>query len=375
VFRSWNIPRAVKYRELNKITGLKGTAVNVQAMVYGNYNSGAGASGTGVLFTRSPATGENVLYGEFLMDAQGEDVVAGIRTPIPIAEMQAIMPEIYIELRDTVKALETHMKDMQDTEFTVQDGRLFMLQTRNGKRTGVAALRVAIEMEREGLITADEAVLMVEPRHLDQLLHPAFVNEKAYAKDVFARGLAASPGAAVGKIVFTAEAAEAAAKAGDPVILVRTETSPEDVGGMHAAEGILTARGGMTSHAAVVARGWGKPCVCGCEALTVDEKNGVLSVAGGGQEFRAGAYISINGTTGEVIRGAQPVAKPSTECGDLATFMKWVDARRRLRVLTNAGARFALGVVFMVFVLLGGVFGFWGCLFCSIFIYACKTIN
>ncbi|GBG00136.1 pyruvate phosphate dikinase [Raphidocelis subcapitata] len=336
VFRSWNIPRAVKYREINKITGLKGTAVNVQAMVYGNYNSGNGASGTGVLFTRNPATGENKLYGEFLMDAQGEDVVAGIRTPLPIADMSAIMPEIYKELHDTVKGLETHMKDMQDTEFTVQDGRLFMLQTRNGKRTGVAALRVATEMEREGLVTADEAVLMVEPRHLDQLLHPMFVNEKAYAKDVFAKGLAASPGAAVGKIVFTAEAAEAAAKAGEHVILCRTETSPEDVGGMHAAEGILTSRGGMTSHAAVVARGWGKPCVCGCEDLAIDEKRQIITVSSTGKEFKAGAYISINGTTGEVVKGAQPVAKPSSESGDLSKFMKWVDARRRLKVLTNA---------------------------------------
>ncbi|KAI8470046.1 MAG: hypothetical protein J3K34DRAFT_454128 [Monoraphidium minutum] len=336
VFRSWNIPRAVKYREINKISGLKGTAVNVQAMVYGNYNSGGGASGTGVLFTRNPATGENKLYGEFLMDAQGEDVVAGIRTPTPISEMASLMPEIYTELHDTVKALEVHMKDMQDTEFTVQDGRLFMLQTRNGKRTGAAALRAAIEMEGEGLVTADEAVLMVEPRHLDQLLHPMFVNEKAYQPHVIAKGLAASPGAAVGKIVFTAEAAEEAAKAGEHVILCRTETSPEDVGGMHAAEGILTSRGGMTSHAAVVARGWGKPCVCGCEALRIDERAGTLTVAATQQVFKAGAYISINGTTGEVVKGAQPVAKPSAESGDLATFMKWVDARRRLKVLTNA---------------------------------------
>ncbi len=330
VFRSWNIPRAVKYRELNKITSLKGTAVNVQAMVYGNYNDN---SGTGVLFTRNPANGENELFGEFLINAQGEDVVAGIRTPMPISLMKNSMPLIYEELYNTVKMLETHMKDMQDTEFTIQDGRLFMLQTRNGKRTGNAALRIAIDLVNEGLVTKDEAILMVEPRHLDQLLHPMFENEKAYQKDVLAKGLAASPGAAVGRLVFDADTAESWKARGENVILCRQETSPEDVGGMHAAEGILTSRGGMTSHAAVVARGWGRPCVCGCEQLLVDVKEKTLKI--GDVILREGDWVSINGTTGEVISGQKPVKKPSLT-GDLGTFMEWVDARRKLKVLTNA---------------------------------------
>jgi len=331
VFRSWNIPRAVKYREINKITGLKGTAVNVQTMVYGNINDN---SGTGVLFTRNPATGVDELFGEFLINAQGEDVVAGIRTPMPIVMLKEKMPNIYTELRDTVKMLEKHMKDMQDTEFTVQDGRLFMLQTRNGKRTGPAALRIAIDMEKEGEVTSDQAIMMVEPRHLDQLLHPMFENEKGYQKDVITRGLAASPGAAVGKLVFTAEDAEAWKAKGEAVILCRQETSPEDVGGMHAAEGILTSRGGMTSHAAVVARGWGKPCVCGCETLIVDYKTKSVK-APNGDVLKEGEWCSINGTTGEVIKGQKTVKKPEIS-GDLGTFMKWVDAKRRLRVLTNA---------------------------------------
>ncbi|KAG2502612.1 hypothetical protein BBO99_00009780 [Phytophthora kernoviae] len=258
VFRSWNIPRAMKYREINKITGLKGTAVNVQAMVYGNIND---QSCTGVLFTRNPANGDNHLYGEFLLNAQGEDVVAGTRTPQPISELAQKMPEVYKQLDETVHTLETHFKDVQDTEFTVQDGVLFMLQTRNGKRTGTAALKIAVDMWREKLITEEEAVMLVEPRHLDQLLHPSFADDKAYQKDVMCSGLPASPGAAVGKIVFTASDAEAWFARGEKVMLVREETSPEDVGGMHAAEGILTSRGGMTSHAAVVARGWGKPCM------------------------------------------------------------------------------------------------------------------
>lgn len=331
VFRSWNIPRAVKYREINKVTGLKGTAVNVQTMVYGNINDN---SGTGVLFTRNPATGVDELFGEFLINAQGEDVVAGIRTPMPIVMMKDKMPNIYTELRDTVKMLEGHMKDMQDTEFTVQDGRLFMLQTRNGKRTGPAALRIAIDMEKEGMVTSDQAIMMVEPRHLDQMLHPLFEDEKAYQKDVITRGLAASPGAAVGRLVFTAADAEAWKARGEAVILCRQETSPEDVGGMHAAEGILTSRGGMTSHAAVVARGWGKPCVCGCETLIVDYKTNSVK-APNGDVLKEGDWCSINGTTGEVIKGQKKVKKPELS-GDLGAFMKWVDARRRLKVLTNA---------------------------------------
>lgn len=334
VFRSWNIPRAVKYREINKITGLKGTAVNVQTMVYGNINDN---SGTGVCFTRNPATGENVLFGEYLINAQGEDVVAGIRTPMPIALMKEKLPEVYTELENILLNLEKHMKDMQDTEFTVQDGRLFMLQTRNGKRTGPAALKIAVDMEEEGLITPDQAVLMVEPRHLDQLLHPMFENEKAYQRDVLTRGLAASPGAAVGQLVFSAEDAEEWKARGERVILCRQETSPEDVGGMHAAEGILTTRGGMTSHAAVVARGWGKPCVCGCEDLVVDHNKKSLraEVAGKAVELGEGDWVSINGTTGEVIKGAQPMKKPALS-GHIGQFMEWVDARRRMRVLTNA---------------------------------------
>ncbi|KAF4314837.1 hypothetical protein G195_011415 [Phytophthora kernoviae 00238/432] len=270
VFRSWNIPRAMKYREINKITGLKGTAVNVQAMVYGNIND---QSCTGVLFTRNPANGDNHLYGEFLLNAQGEDVVAGTRTPQPISELAQKMPEVYKQLDETVHTLETHFKDVQDTEFTVQDGVLFMLQTRNGKRTGTAALKIAVDMWREKLITEEEAVMLVEPRHLDQLLHPSFADDKAYQKDVMCSGLPASPGAAVGKIVFTASDAEAWFARGEKVMLVREETSPEDVGGMHAAEGILTSRGGMTSHAAVVARGWGKPC---SKFLSYYVKHGVL---------------------------------------------------------------------------------------------------
>mmetsp|Transcript_79733 Transcript_79733/g.162197 ORF Transcript_79733/g.162197 Transcript_79733/m.162197 type:complete len:789 (+) Transcript_79733:1-2367(+) len=336
VFRSWNIPRAVKYRQLNKITGLKGTAVNVQAMVFGNLSQNT--SGTGVCFTRNPATGEKKLFGEFLFNAQGEDVVAGIRTPMPVAQLGEKMPEIYKELVDITTKLELDMKDMQDCEFTVQKGRLFMLQTRNGKRTGAAALKVAVDMVKEGIVTEQEAVLMVEPRHLDQLLHPMFENEKAYKPSVVAEGLAASPGAAIGRLVFNADVAEEWHERGEKVILCRTETSPEDVGGMHAAEGICTSRGGMTSHAAVVARGWGKPCVCGCEALRVDYKNKQVFVDakdGSTINFKEGDWVSLNGTTGEIIKGKQPVKEPEM-AGDLAEFMGWVDANRRLQVWTNA---------------------------------------
>lgn len=334
VFRSWNIPRAVKYREINKITGLKGTAVNVQAMVYGNINN---RSCTGVLFTRSPANGENKLYGEFLLNAQGEDVVAGIRTPQPISELADKMPAVYKQLDETVRRLETHFKDVQDTEFTVEDGVLYMLQTRNGKRTGPAALKIAVDLWREKLITEEEAVMLVEPRHLDQLLHPNFADEKGYQADVLCRGLAASPGAAVGKVVFTAADAEEWFARGEKVMLVREETSPEDVGGMHAAEGILTSRGGMTSHAAVVARGWGKPCVCGCDALLIDAEQKTLRVRTERGEvlLHEGDHISVNGTTGEVIKGVQKLQK-TTMSGEMAQFMSWVDKNRRMEVYTNA---------------------------------------
>lgn len=331
VFGSWNTPRAVKYREINRITGLIGTAVNVQSMVFGNKNDNCA---TGVCFTRNPATGEPGLYGEFLQNAQGEDVVAGIRTPLPVKEMASSFPEAFKHLLNDTKLLEDHMQDMQDCEFTVQDGELFMLQTRNGKRTGQAALRVAVDLKNEGLVSQDESVLMVEPRHLEQLMHPMFENvgSHAYKSSILAKGLPASPGAACGQIVFTAEAAEQWKQEGHSVILVRTETSPEDVGGMHAAEGIFTSRGGMTSHAAVVARGWGKPCVCGCEALVVnyDTKSAVI----GRVTVFEGDYISINGTTGEVLKDRQPTKKPELS-GELAEFMGWADAARKMRVLTN----------------------------------------
>jgi len=332
VFGSWNTPRAVKYREINRIRGLLGTAVNVQSMVYGNLNDN---SGTGVCFTRNPATGENKLYGEYLPNAQGEDVVAGIRTPLDVAHMAENFPAAYDDLVANTQLLEKHMRDMQDCEFTVQEGQLFMLQTRNGKRTGPAALQVAVDMENEGMVSRQEAVLMVEPRHLDQLLHPMFegVAKPEYKNSVLGKGLPASPGAAVGKIVFTADDAEKWHKEGEPVILVRLETSPEDVGGMHAAEGILTARGGMTSHAAVVARGWGKPCVCGLDKLEVDYTSKTASLKG--QTLKEGDWLSLNGSSGEVLLGKQPV-KPPVLSGKLAVFMEWVDSFRKIGVFTNA---------------------------------------
>lgn len=334
VFGSWNVPRAVKYREINNITGLKGTAVNIQSMVYGNYNDN---SGTGVCFTRNPATGNKEFFGEYLSNAQGEDVVAGIRTPLPISDLGKQFPAVYDELVETKNLLEKHMRDMQDIEFTVQDGELFMLQTRNGKRTGQAALNIAVDMVNEGLVDEAKAVCLVEPTHLDQLLHPQFEDPKAYKDQVFATGLPASPGAAVGQAVFTAEDAEAAKESGKRVLLVRLETSPEDVGGMHAAEGILTARGGMTSHAAVVARGWGKPCVCGCETLKIDGNAKILRVDAGEKsvEVKEGDWISINGNTGEVILGKQNLKQPEM-AGNLSLFMSWVDKHRKLGVLTNA---------------------------------------
>ena len=333
VFRSWNSNRAVKYREVQKIRGLVGTAVNVQAMVYGNTGP---TSGTGVLFTRSPATGDKELYGEYLVDAQGEDVVAGVRTPSPIAKLEQDMPHVHEELSRLSAQLEAHFANVQDVEFTVEEGRLFLLQTRHAKRTGAAAVRIAVDLVDEGLVTREEAIVnLVEPEHIDQLLHPRFADEAGYRKagQVLAKGLAASPGAAVGRVVFTAEDAEAWRERGEQVVLVRIETSPEDVAGMHAAEGVLTTRGGMTSHAAVVARGWGKPCVAGCGEIIVDYrdktmKHGAVTVA-------EGDWISLNGTTGEVVVGKQKLAA-AVVSGRLEKFMEWVDEHRVLRVRANA---------------------------------------
>jgi len=333
VFNSWDSDRAIKYRRINKITGLIGTAVNVQAMVYGNMGSN---SGTGVLFTRNPSTGENKLYGEFLIDAQGEDVVAGIRTPEDISRMAEEFPQAYKELIETINKLENHYSNMQDIEFTVQEGKLYILQTRNGKRTGTAAIKIAVDMVREKMVDKRTAVKeLVEPTHLDQLLHPRFANEAGYQNNVIGRGLPASPGAAVGQVVFTAEDAEAARDDGKQVILVRIETSPEDVGGMDAATGILTSRGGMTSHAAVVARGWGKPCVAGCNDIVINYKN--KSFTNGDVTVHEGDWISLNGSTGEVITGEQELVAPELT-GDFATFMEWVDEFRTMKVRANADA-------------------------------------
>ena len=330
VFRSWNNPRAIKYRELNEISGLIGTAVNVQAMVFGNMGD---SCGTGVAFTRNPATGENVFYGEYLMNAQGEDVVAGIRTPQPIETLNDVMPNAYAELLAIRDKLEAHYRDMQDIEFTIQDGSLYMLQTRTGKRTAAAAVRVAVEMENEGMIDKKQALLRVAPEQIDQLLHPTF-DPAAEAKAAeLTKGLPASPGAASGSVVFSAEAAEAAAADGKKVILVRIETSPEDIGGMDAAEGILTARGGMTSHAAVVARGMGKCCVAGAGDLQIDYANGRLTV--NGKTVNAGDAISLNGSTGSVYLGEIPTIEPELS-GSFGTLLQWADEFRRLGVRTNA---------------------------------------
>src|SRR4030081_1170807 len=299
VFRSWQNERAKHYRRINNIDDMLGTAVNVQAMVFGNLGE---TSGTGVGFTRNPAIGTKEFYGEFLMNAQGEDVVAGIRTPVPILELQKVMPAVYDQLREITSRLEKHYRDMQDFEFTIQEGKLYMLQTRNGKRTGPAAVRVAIEMVNEGLISEDEAIFRVDPGQLYDFLVPT-LNEKNVKVEVLATGLPASPGAAVGQIVFTAE--EAVKKAGhdrkNPVILVRAETTPEDIQGMEVAAGILTSRGGMTSHAAVVTRGMGKCCVAGAGDIEVDEKKKEMRV--GGLTLRQGDWISLDGTSGRVIKG------------------------------------------------------------------------
>jgi len=330
VFNSWDSDRAVAYRAINRIDGLLGTAVTVQSMVFGNLGP---TSGTGVLFSRNPSTGENKLYGEYLIDAQGEDVVAGIRTPEPISTLNEVMPSAYKELLENVEKLENHYKDMQDIEFTIQDKHLYMLQCRNGKRTGPAAVKIAVDMFKEGLVGKDQAIGMVDSSHLDQLLHPQFASEAQYKTRVIGKGLPASPGAAVGQVVFTPEEAEAFKAQGGAAILIRAETSPEDVSGMHAAEGILTQRGGMTSHAAVVARGWGKTCVSGCQELIVNDKAKTFEL--GGKTYSTGDWISLNGNTGEVIEGREALAPP-TISGDLGTFMNWVDERRKIKVFTNA---------------------------------------
>jgi pyruvate,orthophosphate dikinase len=328
VFRSWYNPRAQTYRRLNKISDDLGTAVNVQTMVFGNLGD---TSGTGVGFTRNPATGAKEFYGEFLMNAQGEDVVAGVRTPVPIKELETIMPDVYNQLREFTTRLEQHYKDVQDFEFTIQDGKLYMLQTRNGKRTGPAAVRIAVEMQHEGLLTQKEALLRVEPEQLNQLLHPVLDESKPFK--VLATGLPASPGAAVGHVVFTANDAVVKGKT-QPVILVRGETVPDDIHGMEVAVGILTSRGGMTSHAAVVTRGMGKPCVAGCGAAEVDEKGKQLKI--GSTVLEEGDWISLDGTTGRVIEGKCDLVEPDPKSGVFAEFMKWADEERELGVRANA---------------------------------------
>lgn len=330
VFRSWNNNRAIAYRNLYDIPHNLGTAVNVQSMVFGNMGDD---SGTGVAFTRNPATGEKKLYGEFLMNAQGEDVVAGIRTPKSIEELKEIMPEVYEQFTTITTNLENHYRDMQDIEFTIEQGRLYILQTRNGKRTVNAALRVAVEMVEEGLLTQDEAVLRIDPKQLDQLLHPTFDEATMKMATPIAQGLPASPGAATGNVYFTAEDALRAAAGGEKVILVRKETSPEDIEGMNVAQGILTSRGGMTSHAAVVARGMGKCCVAGCEVAKVDEELKIFAV--GNIRIMEGEYISLDGSTGKVYQGSIKTVEP-TLSGDFATLMVWADAKRKMGVRTNA---------------------------------------
>ena len=329
VFNSWNNQRAITYRRINNIPDEWGTAVNVQAMVFGNLGND---SATGVAFTRNPSTGENRFYGEYLMNAQGEDVVAGIRTPENIESLKEPLPGAYAELMRIYKKLENHYKDMQDIEFTIQKGRLYMLQTRRGKRTAAAAVRVAVEMVEEGLIDRNTAVLRVEPGQVDQLLHPMIDPKAKY--QVIARGLPASPGAAVGKVVFTAEEAEKRASQGEKVVLVRQETSPEDIGGMNAAQGILTARGGMTSHAAVVARGMGKCCIVGCGDITIDEKEHRFSL-NQSLVVKEGDVISLNGSTGDVILGPVKLVQP-TLTGNFAKLMEWADEVRTIGIRANA---------------------------------------
>ena len=330
VFRSWNNPRAIVYRRLNDIPGEWGTAVNVQQMVFGNKGE---TSGTGVVFSRNPANGEKEIYGEYLMNAQGEDVVAGIRTPLPIRKLEEQNPKIYKEFIDIVNKLEEHYKDMQDMEITIEEGKLYFLQTRNGKRTAQAALKIAVDLVEEGMISKEEAILKVEPKQLDTLLHPAFYDEDLKSANPIAKGLPASPGAACGKIAFTAEEAKDRAANGEKVVLVRLETSPEDIEGMVASEGILTVRGGMTSHAAVVARGMGTCCVAGCGELKVNEENRTLEV--NGKVYTDKDFISIDGTTGNIYGEKIKTVTPEIT-GHFATFMEWVDGIRKLKVRTNA---------------------------------------
>ncbi len=330
VFRSWDNPRANVYRRDNDIPYSWGTAVNVQEMAFGNWSD---ESGTGVAFTRDPATGEKKLMGEFLMNAQGEDVVAGVRTPQPISELKAVMPEVYEQFVGVCNTLETHYRDMQDMEFTIQDRKLFMLQTRNGKRTAQAALKIACDLVDEGMRTEEEAVAMIDPRNLDTLLHPQFDAAALKAATPIGKGLGASPGAACGKIVFTADDAVEWAARGEKVVLVRLETSPEDITGMKSAQGILTVRGGMTSHAAVVARGMGTCCVSGCGDIAMDEDNKKFTLAG--KEFHEGDALSIDGTTGNIYDGIIPTVD-ATIAGEFGRIMDWADKYRTMKVRTNA---------------------------------------
>ena len=330
VFRSWNNQRAIFYRKMNDIPSSWGTAVNVQMMVFGNMGNDCG---TGVAFTRNPSTGENKLYGEFLMNAQGEDVVAGIRTPQTIDQLKEVSPQAYQKFSEISKALEAHYKNMQDMEFTIEKGKLYMLQTRNGKRTAAAALKIACDMVDEGMVTKEEALMMVEPKQLDALLHPQFDAEALKGAKPIANALPASPGAACGQIVFTAEQAIAEAALGHKVVLVRLETSPEDIEGMHVSEGILTVRGGMTSHAAVVARGMGACCVSGCGDIHINEEEEYFEVAG--KQYHKGDYISLDGSSGNVY--GEPIKTvPAEISGDFERFMTWADETRRLKVRTNA---------------------------------------
>ncbi|RKY83322.1 pyruvate, phosphate dikinase, partial [candidate division KSB1 bacterium] len=330
VFNSWMNPRAITYRKLNEIPDDLGTAVNVQTMVFGNMGFD---SGTGVGFTRNPSTGEKEFYGEYLTNAQGEDVVAGIRTPKPISALKSEMPEVYEQLKKITSKLEKHYRDVQDFEFTIEKGKLYMLQTRVGKRTAKAAVKIAVDMVKEKLITKEEAIMRVAPQSLDQLLHPVF--DPNAEQQIIAKGLPASPGAASGKVVFTADDAVAWAERKEDVILARTETNPDDIHGMNAAKGILTARGGMTSHAAVVARGMGKCCVAGCEEIKVDEVNKKIVVRDGELEIKEGEWLSLDGSTGRVIKGKVPTIEPKLT-GEFGEFMKWADSIRKLGVRTNA---------------------------------------
>ncbi|MBR5145054.1 MAG: pyruvate, phosphate dikinase [Clostridia bacterium] len=330
VFRSWDNPRAIYYRRMNDIPSSWGTAVNVQSMVFGNMGDDCG---TGVAFTRNPSTGEKKLYGEYLMNAQGEDVVAGIRTPLSIQELANQNPEVFEQFNNICKILEEHYKDMQDMEFTIEKGKLYMLQTRNGKRTAVAALKIAIDLVNEGKLTEQEALMKIEPKQLDTLLHPQFDVAELKAATPITAGLPASPGAACGKAYMTAEKAIAAAAKGEKVLIVRLETSPEDIEGMAVSQGVLTARGGMTSHAAVVARGMGTCCVAGCGDLVVDEENNCFSIKG--KVFHEGDVLSLDGSTGNVYDGAIKTVEASTG-GDFGVIMGWADKYRSLKVRTNA---------------------------------------